>query len=115
MFIVFVIGTAEAGKSLLTASFTNWLKAQKQDGVIVNLNPGAFVLPYTPDIDIREYIHVEDIMEKYGLGQYGALRARIIPPRLTVATMFQTTMSGLSACMHRRVRAYYSFVFIVSM
>lgn len=73
MFLVFLIGTAGSGKSLLTASFTDWLKAQKQDVITVNLDPGVFTLPYTPEVDIRDYISVEDIMEKYQLGPNGAL------------------------------------------
>jgi hypothetical protein len=73
LFIVFIIGTAGSGKSLLTASFTNWLKAQKQDVITMNLDPGALTLPYTPDIDVREHISVEDIMEKYELGPNGAV------------------------------------------
>ena len=66
-------GTAGSGKSLLTASFTNWLKTQKQNVITVNLDPGVFTLPYTPDIDVRDSISVEGIMEKYRLGPDGAL------------------------------------------
>ena len=73
MFIVFLIGTAGSGKSLLTASLTNWLKTQKQEVMTMNLDPGAFILPYTPDIDVRDYITVESLMKQYGLGPNGAL------------------------------------------
>jgi len=48
VFLAFLIGTAGSGKSLLTASFTNWLKTQKQKVITVNLDPGVFTLPYTP-------------------------------------------------------------------
>jgi len=73
MFIVFIIGTAGSGKSLLTASFTDWLRLSKQNVIAVNLDPGVFTLPYTPDIDIRDYIKIEQLMEQYGLGPNGAL------------------------------------------
>lgn len=73
MFIVFVIGTAGSGKSLLTASFAEWLKIAKQNVITINLDPGALTLPYTPDIDVRDYINVEELMRKYGLGPNGAL------------------------------------------
>jgi GTPase SAR1 family protein len=73
MFIVFIIGTAGSGKSLLTASFSEWLKMSKQNVTIVNLDPGALKLPYSPDVDIRNYVNVGDLMEKYGLGPNGAL------------------------------------------
>jgi len=73
MFIVFMIGTAGSGKSLLTAAFADWLKIGKQNVAVVNLDPGALTLPYTPEIDVRDYISVEELMEKYGLGPNGAL------------------------------------------
>jgi hypothetical protein len=71
--VVFMIGTAGSGKSLLTAAFAEWLKMSKQDVAVVNLDPGALKLPYSPDVDVRNYVDVGDIMEKYGLGPNGAL------------------------------------------
>lgn len=73
MVIVFVIGTAGSGKSLLTASFNEWLKVGKQKAATVNLDPGVLNLPYTPDIDIRNYIDINQIMDEYKLGPNGAL------------------------------------------
>jgi len=73
MFILFIVGTAGSGKSLLTAAFSNWLKMGKQEVITLNLDPGAVFLPYSPDIDIRDDITVDEIMEKYGLGPNGAL------------------------------------------
>jgi len=73
MVVVFVIGTAGSGKSLLTASFTEWLKAGKQKAATVNLDPGVLNLPYAPDIDIRDYIDLNNIMDEYRLGPNGAL------------------------------------------
>ena len=73
MFIVFIIGTAGSGKSLLTATFSEWLKVSKQNVAVVNLDPGALTLPYSPDVDVRDYVNVEDLMEEYGLGPNGAL------------------------------------------
>ena len=73
MYVVFIIGTAGSGKSLLTASFAEWLKAKKEDVVTVNLDPGVLTLPYSPDVDIREYVRIDVLTEKYGLGPNGAL------------------------------------------
>lgn len=73
MVIVFVIGTAGSGKSLLTASFNEWLKVGKQKAATVNLDPGVLNLPYVPDIDIRDYINIRSIMDEYRLGPNGAL------------------------------------------
>lgn len=71
--IAFIIGTAGSGKSLFTAAFSEWLKMSKQDVAVVNLDPGALKLPYSPDVDVRNYVDVGNIMEKYGLGPNGAL------------------------------------------
>jgi len=73
VFIVFIIGTAGSGKSFLTAAFSEWLKMSKQDVAIVNLDPGALTLPYSPDVDVRNYVNVGRLMEEYGLGPNGAL------------------------------------------
>lgn len=71
--LTFIIGTAGSGKSLFTAAFSEWLKMSKQDVAIVNLDPGALKLPYSPDVDVRNYVNVGDIMEKYALGPNGAV------------------------------------------
>ena len=73
MFIVFIVGTAGSGKSRLTAAFSDWLKMSKQNVMIVNLDPGALTLPYSPDVDVRNYVNVGNLMEEYGLGPNGAL------------------------------------------
>jgi GTPase SAR1 family protein len=73
MFIVFIMGTAGSGKSRLTAAFDSWLKISKQDVAIVNLDPGVSVLPYSPEIDVRDYVDIGELMEKYQLGPNGAL------------------------------------------
>jgi GTPase SAR1 family protein len=71
--LAFIIGTAGSGKSLLTAALSEWLKTSKQDVAVVNLDPGALKLPYSPDVDVRNYVDVGNLMEKYELGPNGAL------------------------------------------
>ena len=73
MVVIFVIGTAGSGKSLFTASFTEWLKIGKQKTVTVNLDPGVLNLPYSPDIDIRDRININQLMDEYNLGPNGGL------------------------------------------
>jgi GTPase SAR1 family protein len=69
---LYLIGTAGSGKSTLTNSFKNWLDLQSLNSVTVNLDPGAENLPYIPDVDIRDWISLKEIMENYGLGPNGA-------------------------------------------
>ena len=73
MSVVFIIGTAGSGKSLFVSAFSDWLKMSKQDVAVANLDPGALKLPYSPDVDVRNYVDVGNLMEKYGLGPNGAL------------------------------------------
>lgn len=72
-FIAFIIGTAGSGKSFLTSALINKMRQERQKVAILNLDPGVVNLPYTPDIDIRDYVTVDEVMEKYGLGPNGAL------------------------------------------
>ncbi len=71
--LAFIIGTAGSGKSLFTAALSEWLKMSKQDVAVVNLDPGVLKLPYSPDVDVRNYVDVGNLMEKYSLGPNGAL------------------------------------------
>jgi hypothetical protein len=73
MVVIFIIGTAGSGKSLLTSSLSEWLKVGKQKSATVNLDPGVTNLPYVPDIDIRNSIELQQIMDDYRLGPNGAL------------------------------------------
>ncbi|TET58897.1 GTPase [Candidatus Bathyarchaeota archaeon] len=73
MYILFIVGTAGSGKSLLASAFSEWLKISGQDVALLNLDPGVVTLPYTPDVDIRNYVSIEKLMKEYKLGPNGAL------------------------------------------
>lgn len=70
-FIVFT-GIAGSGKTSLVSAYSRWLRKNLIKVGIVNLDPGAEVLPYNPHFDIRRLFTLEDIMKKYGLGPNGA-------------------------------------------
>ncbi len=69
---LFVVGPAGSGKSTFTAAFREWMIKNEYETVVVNLDPGAEILPYTPDVDIRDIIDLNSIMNEYGLGPNGA-------------------------------------------
>lgn len=73
MNLVYVVGTAGSGKSLFTASYAEWLRLKDVNVTTVNLDAAATTLPYEPDVDIREFFCVEELMEKYSLGPNGAI------------------------------------------
>jgi GTPase SAR1 family protein len=71
------MGTAGCGKSALTSALSSHVKNYDLDAITVNLDPAARRLPYTPDVDIRDYTSVDDIMNELGLGPNGALVAAV--------------------------------------
>jgi len=73
MEVVFVAGTAGSGKSLLTGALKDWFVNRGEDAIAVNLDPGVVDLPYDPDVDIRDRIQLQEVMQDYGLGPNGAL------------------------------------------
>jgi GTPase SAR1 family protein len=60
---IFVTGTAGAGKSLLTSKLYEYYTKNSAFAAVLNLDPGVRNLPYTCDIDVRDYVDVIDIME----------------------------------------------------
>jgi len=69
---VYFVGTAGCGKSTLTNAFQLWLNNQGFDAITVNLDPGADSLLYAPDVDVRDWVKLNEIMAEYGLGPNGA-------------------------------------------
>ncbi len=76
-YAVVVLGTAGSGKTTLIASLADYLVANEMDVAIVNLDPAVEVLPYKPDIDVREMVDARTLMREQGLGPNGALVAAI--------------------------------------
>jgi hypothetical protein len=69
---VYFTGTAGAGKTSLVASFKSWLSSAGYDATVVNLDPGNDSPTLNPDIDIREWVRLDDVIEQYDLGPNGA-------------------------------------------
>jgi len=70
---IFVTGTAGAGKSLLTSKIYDYYTQNSAFVAILNLDPGVENLPYTCDIDVRDYVDIVSVMKTYDLGPNGAL------------------------------------------
>lgn len=70
---IFITGTAGSGKSLLTSKLLHWYRDNNVYPIALNLDPGAVSLPYDPDVDVRDYIDIVTLMEKYNLGPNGSL------------------------------------------
>jgi len=72
MINLYFIGSAGSGKSSLTGAFFGWMENQRYDAITVNLDPGIEKAPYVPDVDIRDWIKLDDVMEEYNVGPNGA-------------------------------------------
>lgn len=73
MKIIFVTGTAGAGKSLLVSKIYEYYTKNGAFASILNLDPGVENLPYSCDIDVRDHVDIVSIMKQYDLGPNGAL------------------------------------------
>ncbi len=72
MVAIFFAGTAGAGKSTMVGTFQRWMEENGFHAVTVNLDPGAEVLAYDADVDVREWVVLGQIMEEFNLGPNGA-------------------------------------------
>ena len=72
MRFVYFVGTAGSVKSTLVKSYRDWLGNNGIDCMTINLDPGVDMLPYDADIDIREWVALDEVMGEYNLGPNGA-------------------------------------------
>jgi GTPase SAR1 family protein len=69
------MGTAGSGKTVLTALLKKVLDKKGVDTVCVNLDPAVKEVPYPADVDVRDYINFDELVEEYSLGPNGAIVA----------------------------------------
>jgi len=70
---IFLVGTAGSGKSLLASKILDYYSRNGAFVGMLNLDPGVENLPYTCDIDVRDYIDIVAIMKQYDLGPNGSM------------------------------------------
>ncbi|MHA2185080.1 MAG: ATP/GTP-binding protein, partial [Promethearchaeota archaeon] len=69
------MGTAGSGKSTLTGELKAYVIKRNPSisAITLNLDPGVKSMTYAPDIDIRDFVVLEEVMNEYGLGPNGAM------------------------------------------
>jgi GPN-loop GTPase len=70
---IYITGTAGSGKSLLTSNLLQWYIDHDNFPITLHLDPAVSELPYLPDVDIREHIDINNIIDTYGLGPNGSI------------------------------------------
>ncbi len=73
--ICYLVGTAGSGKTMLVSSLQQYLQQKGASLTLVNLDPAVRHIPYQADIDIRDYIDFDQLVDEYKLGPNGALIA----------------------------------------
>ncbi|KAL8736851.1 MAG: hypothetical protein Q9181_002266 [Wetmoreana brouardii] len=68
-----VMGPAGVGKTTFCNALIQHLRLNKRSCFYVNLDPAAEDFSYEPDLDIKDLISLEDVMEEMGLGPNGGL------------------------------------------
>ena len=67
------MGPAGAGKTTFCTALIQHLQTVRRSCFYVNLDPAADTFDYTPDLDIRDLISLDDVMEEMSLGPNGGL------------------------------------------
>ena len=67
------MGPAGAGKTTFCTALITHLQHSRRSCFYVNLDPAATTFSYQPDLDIRDLISLEDVMEEMSLGPNGGL------------------------------------------
>ncbi|TLX92707.1 MAG: GTPase [Thaumarchaeota archaeon] len=70
---IIMVGTAGSGKSLLASKIFDYYTRNGAFVGMLNLDPGVENLPYTCDVDVRDYVDIESIMRQYDLGPNGSI------------------------------------------
>lgn len=68
-----VMGPAGAGKTTFCTAIIQHLQHVRRSCFYVNLDPAANDFAFEPDLDIRDLISLEDVMEEMSLGPNGGL------------------------------------------
>ena len=72
MKFIYFVGTAGSGKSTLVKAYKDWLDSTGTESITINLDPGVDMLPYDADVDIRDWVALDEVMAEFNLGPNGA-------------------------------------------
>jgi GPN-loop GTPase len=72
-FGVIVLGPAGAGKTTFCSALIGHLQNNRRSCFYINLDPAADDFAFEPDIDIKDLVSLDDVMEEMSLGPNGGL------------------------------------------
>lgn len=72
-FAQLVVGAPGSGKSTYCDGMQQFMDAVERPCAVVNLDPANDHTSYSPDIDVRDLITLDEVMEEEKLGPNGAM------------------------------------------
>ena len=100
---MFFIGMAGSGKTSLIYRLSQKFTYLKKNHYIINLDPASLITPYSSNIDIRDTINYQKVMEEYGLGPNGAI--------ITCLNLFVTRFHQIKALLEIK-KSYVNYILI---
>jgi GTPase SAR1 family protein len=98
---VLVVGLAGSGKSTLTYGLNLHTYENKVPAYYVNLDPATADLNFSANVDIRDTVKYDDVMEQFKLGPNGAI--------LTSLNLFATKFHELVGILQNRSDLRFAF------
>ncbi|GAA5896883.1 GTPase NPA3 [Sporobolomyces salmoneus] len=89
-----VIGMAGSGKTTLMQRINSYLHSQQTPPYVVNLDPAVMQLPFDCNIDIRDTVDYQQVMEQYNLGPNGGI--------MTALNLFTTKFDQVLSLIENR-------------
>lgn len=98
---VLVVGLAGSGKSTLVHGLNEFTYDNKVPSYYVNLDPATSDLDFSANVDIRDTVKYDDVMQQFNLGPNGAI--------LTSLNLFSTKFHDVISIIQKRKDLKFAF------
>jgi GTPase SAR1 family protein len=98
---VLICGLAGSGKSTLVHALNSFTYQQKIPAYYVNLDPATLDLNFSANVDIRDTVKYDEVMDSFQLGPNGAI--------LTALNLFATKFHEVVGLIQKRTDLHFSF------
>ena len=71
--VIIACGLAGVGKTTFIKNVAEKLRMDGKSVIVLNIDPAARLLPYVPNVDIRDIVDYQELIETHSLGPNGAI------------------------------------------